>query len=130
MCNPEFAMSSHMEFVLSEHPSIWISVSRNQSSDRMREVNSGINKPLTTGGTGFVLIGRPISQWPRHAYILDLPISRDNFALRFFMNAAELKQLTEGYSPPWKSFAIDDPKDEISSRELRCATAQACSCKV
>jgi hypothetical protein len=122
MCNPELGISSSMNFVLFQHPYISVSISNNSLSDRKCEIKGYVNRPITTGDIGFVLTG-PSGKWPRHAYILDVPITRDAFAVRLFMNGIEMKQLTEGYSPPWKSFAVNDAKDVLRLQIYRKGAA-------
>ena len=123
MCNPESGISSTMDFALSQHPSISVSISNNSLSDHKCEMKGHINRPIMTGDIGFVLTG-PSGRRPRHAYILDVPITRDVFTVRFFMNGTELKQLTEGYSPPWKSFAIDNAKEVLRLQIYRKGAVQ------
>ncbi len=123
MCTPESGISSTMDFALSQHPPVSVSISNNSLSDHKCEMKGHINRPIMTGDIGFVLTG-PSGRRPRHAYILDVPITRDVFTVRFFMNGAELKQLTEGYSPPWKSFAIDNAKEVLRLQIYRKGAVQ------
>jgi hypothetical protein len=110
VCDPEKGVGSAMTFVFSHHPYIYLLIT-NSPSGGACIVGASVSTPPMTGGAGFALTGDGFS--PRHAYILDLPIWNDTFSIRFFVSAGELRALSQGYSPLWRSFAINDPDETL-----------------
>jgi hypothetical protein len=110
ICDPQNGISSGMTFTISEHPTLFLLITNN-ATNGMCSIHATLATPPMTGGPGFILNGPGYS--PRHAYILDLPIWNNTFGIRVGMNSEELKELFQGYSPLWKSFAIDDPKESL-----------------
>lgn len=109
MCDAAQGISAALDVSVSQHPSIFVSLVNNSTRGKC-ELRAMVSTPPMAGGSSFTLAG---DGEPRSGYILDLPIRRDSFGLRFYMTAQQLKYLAQGYQPLWRSFAIDDPDEKV-----------------
>jgi len=112
LCDPENGVvGSALTFTVSRHPSIAVQILNVSFNGTPCRVVAHISAPAVTNAIhGYVFTGNAGQHF---GYILDLPIQRDTFGLRFYMTGEEVKDVAQGYSPQWRSFAIDDPKESI-----------------
>lgn len=110
-CGEHDITSSAISFVASEHPFMEVSIANGSASGSDCSLRALAYVPHTGGGIAFT----GATSMPRHQYILDFPVWGDKnaFGLRFHLWSAELRQLNQGFLPPWKSFAIDNPSETI-----------------
>lgn len=120
ICDPAQGLSSALNVNVSQHPSIFVSIVNNSIEGKCR-IRAVVSAPPMAGGSFFTLAG---TAEPRSGYILDLPIMRDTYGLRFYMTAQQLRMLAQGYQPLWRSFAIDDPEEKIQLTIYRRGVAE------
>jgi len=120
ICDAAQGISAALDVNVSQHPSLFVSLVNNSIGGKCA-LRAMVSSPPMAGGSSFTLAG---DGEPRSGYILDLPIKRDTFGLRFYMTAQQLKQLAQGYEPLWRSYAIDDPEERIQLSIYRRGAAE------
>jgi hypothetical protein len=110
VCDADNNVGSGMTFLVSQHPSLLVLLTNNAVNGSC-VLGASLLTPPATGAVGFILVGD--GSWPHHHYTLDLPVWNDRFGIRIFVSREELVGLGKGYSPLWRSFAIDDPEETL-----------------
>jgi hypothetical protein len=112
LCDPaNGVIGSAFTVTVSRHPSIAVQILNASFNGSPCRVVAHISASAVTNAIpGYVLTG---NAGQHLGYILDLPVKRDTFGLRYYMTGEAVKEIAHGYLPRWKSFAIDDPNESI-----------------